>query len=165
MRKVIILFFAITIIISFNVNIAKSQVTDIDGNIYKTVTIGNLEWTSENLNVSCYRNGDVIPQVQDKEEWKNLSSGAWCYYQNDSAKGGTFGKLYNWFAINDPRGLAPEGWHIPSDSEWAQTVDFVGGYLVAGAKFKSTELFKSPNKGATNETGFTAIPSGIRVKN
>ncbi len=140
----------------------KDQVKDIDGNIYKTVTIGTQEWTAENLNVSKYRNGDVIPQVQDKNEWSNLTTGAWCYYENKTSNGKTYGKLYNWYAVVDYRGLAPKGWHIPSDAEWSKLTDYLGGDKVAGGKLKARTLWNSPNTGATNSSGFTAFPGGVR---
>ena len=91
------------------------------------IKIGDQTWTRRNLDVSKFRNGDVIPQVQDLEEWKNLSTGAWCYYENDTENGTTYGKLYNWYAVNDPRGLAPKGYHIPTDAEWTILTDNLGG--------------------------------------
>lgn len=149
-------------IFSTGVNNSFSQVTDIDGNTYKTVIIGSQEWLAENLNVEHYRNGDIIPQVQDGAEWKKLNTGAWCYYKNDTAIGKTFGKLYNWYAVNDPRGLAPDGWHIPGYTEWKQLTDTLGGDTAAGGKLKANTLWESPNEGATNSSGFSAIPGGIR---
>ena len=115
---------------------------------------------SENMNVEHYRNGDEIPKVHDPDEWGNLNSGAWCYYKYNSENGKIYGKLYNWYAVHDPRGLAPEGWHIPSDAEWAQLVDYLGGKEIAGGKLKSKSLWKKPNKGATNSSGFSGLPSG-----
>lgn len=153
-------FFLVVIFVLFCTNLSHSQVTDKDGNTYQTVTIGTQEWTTENLKVEHYRNGDVIPQVQDKEQWKKLTTGAWCYYENKTENGTTYGKLYNWYAVNDPRGLAPEGWHIPSDAEWTTLIEFLGGNKVAGEKMKSNELWVDI-KWATNESGFTAIPGGI----
>ncbi len=147
---------------AFGVSKSEAQVTDKDGNTYKTITIGTQVWTAENLNVEHYRNGDVIPQVQNKENWKKLTTGAWCYYENNSENGKTYGKLYNWFAVSDPRGLAPEGWHIPSEAEWTKLTDFLGGKGVAGGKMKATKLWLSPNTGATNNSGFTGLPGGIR---
>ena len=94
---------------------------------FKTVKIGNQVWTSKNLDVATYRNGDVIPQVQDPNAWGTLTTGAWCYYDNDASNGTKYGKLYNWYAVNDPRGLAPKGYHIPSDAEWTQLCDYLGG--------------------------------------
>jgi len=122
------------------------------------------DWASENLNLDRYRNGDPIPQVQDNKKWSKLTNGAWCYYDNDPANGKTYGKLYNWYAVNDLRGLAPEGWHIPSEAEWTTLTDYLGGG-VAGGKMKATKLWKSPNTGATNECGFTAFPGGGRNYN
>jgi hypothetical protein len=83
----------------------------------ETVLIGNQEWTTKNLNVSKYRNGDIIPEVKDPKKWANLKTGAWCYYNNKPENGKIYGKLYNWYAVNDPRGLAPEGFHVPSKVE------------------------------------------------
>jgi uncharacterized protein (TIGR02145 family) len=125
-----------------------------------TITIGKQEWTTENLNIEHYRNGNLIPQVQDSNQWYNIKTGAWCYYENKADNGNKYGKLYNWYAVNDPRGLAPKGWHIPSDAEWTQLTNFLGGEKVAGGKLKATTLWDSPNTGATNESGFTAFPGG-----
>ena len=140
-----------------------SKVTDIDGNVYNTVTIGSQEWMAENLNVEHYRNGDIIPQVENANEWSNLTTGAWCYYGNDPANGKIYGKLYNGYAVNDPRGLAPEGWHIPKDEEWKQLTDYLGGIKVAGGKLKAKSFWASPNTDATNESGFNALPGDYRT--
>jgi uncharacterized protein (TIGR02145 family) len=126
------------------------------------ITIGAQEWMSENLNVEHYRSGDPIHQVQNKDEWLKLTTGAWCYYNNDPANGNTFGKLYNWYAVNDSRGLAPEGWHVASDEEWTKLTDYLGGEKSAGGKLKATALWKSLNTGTTNSSGFTAFPCGFR---
>ena len=99
--------------------------TDICGNNYPSVIIGQQEWMKKNLDVCKYRNGDIIPQVQDPTLWANLTSGAWCYYQNNTANGTIYGKLYNYYAVVDPRGLAPQGWHVPSDAEWTQLENFL----------------------------------------
>lgn len=162
-NKVLLAILSVVMLSAFGFIKSEAQVTDKDGNVYKTVTIGTQEWTSENLNVEHYRNGDLIPQVQNKNEWLNLTTGAWCYYNNDSANGKTYGKLYNWFAVNDSRGLAPEGWHIPSDTEWTILTDFLGGAV--GGKLKATTLWQSPNTEATNESGFTGLPGGGRGSN
>jgi uncharacterized protein (TIGR02145 family) len=160
-NKALFTFLLVTIVFCFSFNKSISQVTDIDGNIYKTVTISKQVWTSENLNVEHYRNGDPIPQVQDKEQWDNLTTGAWCYYDNNSGNGTIYGKLYNWYAVNDPRGLAPDGWHIPSDAEWTKLTDFLGGAEVAGEKMKTNSGWNENGNG-TNSSGFTAIPGGYR---
>jgi uncharacterized protein (TIGR02145 family) len=138
-------------------------VTDIDGNVYHTVTIGSQVWTVENLNVDRYRNGDIIVLVQDEYQWFNLTYGAFCYYRNDTAIGNVYGKLYNWFAVNDPRGLAPAGFHIPTDAEWRVLTNYLGGSSVAGGKLKAKILWQPPNAGATNSSGFTAFPGGRRA--
>ncbi|MFA6572510.1 MAG: FISUMP domain-containing protein, partial [Bacteroidota bacterium] len=126
------------------------------------VRIGTQLWMQKNLDVATYRNGDTIPHVTNTEEWKNLKTGAWCYYNNDPQIGAVYGKLYNWYAVNDPRGLAPEGWHVPSDSEWVKLTAYLGGEDSAYGRLKESgvEHWQSLNIGATNETGFTALPGG-----
>ena len=125
------------------------------------VTIGNQVWTSKNLDVSTYRNGDVIPQVQDANAWLNLRTGAWCYYDNDASNGTEYGKLYNWYAVNDPRGLAPKGFHIPSDAEWGILTEYLGGAAAAGTKMKSSFGWDENGNG-TNSSGFAVFPGGSR---
>ena len=159
-NKMLITILMISLILSFGINKSISQVTDIDGNTYKTVKIGTQEWMTENLNVEHYRNGDPIPEVKDLKEWERLTTGAWCYYDNDSKNGKTYGKLYNGYAVNDPLGLEPNGWHIPREAEWTKLSEYFGGKEVAGGKLKATTLWWSPNAGATNESGFTAFPGG-----
>jgi uncharacterized protein (TIGR02145 family) len=119
---------------------------------------------ARNLDVTTYRNGDIIPEVKDSAAWAKLKTGAWCYYKNDPANGKVYGKLYNWYAVNDPRGLAPEGWHVPTDEEWNTLTKTLGGDEIAGGKMKEmgTEHWGSPNTGATNSSGFTALPGGLR---
>ena len=138
-------------------------VTDYDGNVYQTVLIGDQCWMMENLKVTHYRNGDPIPHVTDGGEWDDLSTGAYCEY-NDPANVATYGRLYNWYAVDDSRNLAPEGWHVPTDAEWQTLVDYLGGASVAGGKMKEagTTHWNPPNAGATNESGFTALPGGFR---
>lgn len=96
-------------------NLFSQTVTDIDGNSYNTVAIGGVEWMAENLNVSHYKNGDVIPQITDNTQWANATTGAWCYFNNSTANGTVYGKLYNFYAVTDSRGLVPDGWEIPSE--------------------------------------------------
>jgi uncharacterized protein (TIGR02145 family) len=131
-----------------------------------TVTICNQVWMTKNLDVSTYRNGDVIPQVTDPNQWQILTTGAWCYYQNTSSNGTVYGKLYNWYAINDPRGLAPIGYHVPSDAEWTTMVSCLGGEATAGGKMKEAGLsnWAVPNFGATNSSGFNGLPGGYRTE-
>ena len=128
-----------------------------DGKKYKTVKIYKQWWMSENLDVSTYRNGDIIPHIQDREEWADLTTGAWCYYENNAERGENYGKLYNWYAVNDPRGLAPKGWHIPSDDEWQVLIEYLGGSYGAAKRMGDEISNLWPSK---NESGFTAIQSG-----
>ncbi len=139
-------------------------VKDIDGNTYRTIKIGEQWWMAENLKVTRYRNGDPIPNVTGESAWSGLTTGAYCSYENDPANAETYGYLYNWYAVNDPRGLAPEGWHVPTDAEWKKLVEYLGGYAVAGGKLKDTgtTLWKESNTDATNESGFSALPGGYR---
>ncbi|MBK9042941.1 MAG: fibrobacter succinogenes major paralogous domain-containing protein [Saprospiraceae bacterium] len=129
-----------------------------------TIQIGTQKWMSKNLDVAFYRNGDPIPQVTSPTAWAVLSTGAWCYYNNDPIQGNKYGKLYNWYAVNDPRGLAPQGWHIPSDAEWTTLEITLGGVSVAGGKMKEagTLNWASPNTGADNSSGWAGLPGGFR---
>ena len=130
---------------------------------YEQVTIGSQVWMKKNLDVDHYRNGDPIPKVTDSTQWANLTTGAWCNYKNNSAFGEIFGKLYNWYAVNDPRGLAPQGWHIPSDSEWKVITIFLDGEEVAGGKMKDTStVWAQKSSGASGESGFYGLPGGYR---
>ena len=140
---------------------------DIDGNVYQTVQIGNQHWMAENLKVTHYRNGDPIPHLTSNSDWASTSLGAYCAYDNNEGNVETYGRLYNWYTVDDPRGLAPQGWHVPTDDEWQTLVDYLGGSSVAGGKLKEagTEHWNSPNTGATNESGFTALPGGYRSSN
>jgi uncharacterized protein (TIGR02145 family) len=128
-----------------------------------TIQIGTQKWMSKNLDVAFYRNGDPIPQVTDPTAWEGLTTGAWCYYDNDPIQGGKFGKLYNWYAVNDSRGLAPQGWHIPSDAEWATLVTTLDGANNAGGKMKEAGIvnWATPNIAANNSSGFAGLPGGF----
>ena len=137
---------------------------DATTNNLNTIKIGTQTWTTKNLDVTTYRNGEVIPQVQDANEWANLSTGAWCYYENKTANGSSYGKLYNWYAVNDPRGLAPKGTHMPTDNEWTILTDNLGGESQAGTKMKSTTGWKNNGNG-TNTIGFAGLPGGFRIPN
>ena len=130
----------------------------------QTVTIGNQIWMAKNLNVDKFRNGDPIPEAKTESEWQlagEHNQPAWCYYDNDPANSGKFCKLYNWYAVNDTRGLAPDGWKVPSDEEWSALTDYLGGAAAAGSKIKSTSGWEVDGNG-TNESGFTAIRGGFR---
>jgi uncharacterized protein (TIGR02145 family) len=140
------------------------RLVDIDGNVYQTVKIGDQWWMMENLKVTQYHNGEPIPNVTDNTAWASLSTGACCNYNNDEGMMAVYGRLYNWYAVNDSRGLAPTGWHVPTDAEMQTLSDFLGGDAVAGGKLKETGTahWLSPNTGATNESGFTGLPGGSR---
>jgi uncharacterized protein (TIGR02145 family) len=147
-----------------------SMVSDVDNNTYATVQIGTQCWTQSNLKVSKYRNGDNIPSGLNDSQWGSTTSGAYAIYNNDAANDALYGKLYNWYAVNDSRGLCPTGWHVPSDAEWTTLTTFLGGANVAGGAMKSTATQPTPggwtailpNTGATNSSGFTGLPGGDR---
>ncbi len=149
--------------IVFNPNITYGTMTDIDGNTYKTVTIGTQTWMAENLKVIKYNDGTAIPNVTDQTEWYFLTTEAYCNYENDSSKVATYGRLYNWYAVNTGK-LCPTGWHVPTDAEWEVLIEYLGGEEIAGGKLKETDTthWQSPNEGATNESGFTALPGSFR---
>jgi uncharacterized protein (TIGR02145 family) len=129
----------------------------------KTITIGTQTWLAENLNAGSFRNGDPIPEVTTKEEWAKAGKEgkpAWCYYNNDPANEKKYGKLYNWFALTDQRGLAPTDWHVPSEEEWKLLLSYLG--KDAGRKMRTVSDWKSANDNGTNESGFAALPGGCR---
>ena len=163
--KFISLSALIIIFISCSKNEENSNaiVTDHDGNKYNTVKIGNQIWMSENLKTTTYRNGDAIPNITDPTAWYNLSTAAYCDYDNNPANSATYGKLYNWHAVHSGQ-LCPMGWHIPSEAEWNILEAFLGEESLAGGKLKEKNFthWQSPNTAATNETGFTGLPGGFR---
>jgi uncharacterized protein (TIGR02145 family) len=145
-----------------NPNLTYGKVSDIDGNDYKTIQIGIQEWMAENLKTTKYNDGNSIPNVTDFIEWSDLITGVYCWYKNDaSAYKATYGALYNWFTVSTGK-LCPAGWHVPSDAEWTTLYGYLGGAGVAGGKLKETGTthWISPNTGATNSSGFTALPGG-----
>ena len=150
-------------------------VIDMDGNVYQTIKIGDQWWMTENLKVTHYRNGDPIPNITANYEWADLTSGAYCNFSNSEGNGDIYGRLYNWYAVNDDRNIAPEGWHVPSDAEWKQLEMYIGmsqaeadgtdwrGTDEGGKLKEAGEIhWYSPNTGATNESGFNALPGGRR---
>ena len=144
-----------------------SSVTDIDGNTYNTVQIGTQCWTQSNLKVTKYRNGDSIPTGLSNNQWDSTTSGAYAIYNSDPVYDALYGKLYNWYAVADSRGLCPTGWHVPSDGEWTTLTTFLGGEYVAGGAMKSTVTQPTPGgwyapNSATNSSGFTGLPGGAR---
>lgn len=166
MKKLLLAFALLTIC---QIHFVYSQtpgggVVDIQGNSYPTVIIGNQEWMAANLKVSKWKNGDVIPYISGNSNWANATTSGLCILNNDSATNfQNYGYLYNFYVIEDPRGLCPTGWRVPSDSEWVVMGTYLGGLSVAGGKLKSTSsLWQSPNTGATNLSGFSALPNGLR---
>ena len=150
--------------VSFKTVVSDAVIAkDIDGNIYPTVTIGNQIWMAENLKTTKYRNGDPIPNITDDLAWPNLTSGALCNYLNNIENSNTYGLLYNWYAVIDNRNLAPKGWHIATNEEWATLFTYLGSSASEKIKESDTIHWVSPNTGATNETGFTALPGGGRL--
>ena len=149
----------------------QDVVEDVNGNSYNTVQIGTQCWTQSNLKVSKFRNGDNIPTRLSNSAWENTTSGAYAIYNNDPVNDGLYGKLYNHYAVTDSRGLCPTGWHVPTDGEWTTLETNLGGSGVAGGALKSTAAqpasgaWGPPNTGATNSTGFTALPGGLRSSN
>lgn len=148
-------------------------VKDADGNEYTTVTIGTQTWMVENLKTTTYRNGDPIPNVTDGTEWSNLTTGAYCDYNNEDTNSNTYGRLYNWYAVQDERNIAPLGWHVPTDVDYYKLVKFIDANAVtsygieseiAGAIMKEVgyEHWDAPNAGATDQYGFKGIGGGAR---
>jgi uncharacterized protein (TIGR02145 family) len=165
-------------ILQISVLLAQSQkpVVDIEGNVYRTIKIGNQVWMAENLRVTQYRDGTLIPYVTDNAVWSNLKSGAYCYYVNNWSKRDTYGALYNWYAVNgDTDGdgkkdkeIAPEGWHVPTNKEWTELETYLsnnGHSGTEGATLKSTsgwKDYKGSSGNGTDDYGFTALPCGNR---
>ena len=135
-------FIGIQLLIIMSLTVNGQDIKDFDGNVYKTIKYGVQVWIASNLNVTHFRNGDVIPEAKTEEEWiKAGKSGspAWCYYDNDPENGKKYGKLYNWYAIGDKRGLVPEGWHVSANADWRTLIKNLLGVDVAGVKLKSTD--------------------------
>jgi uncharacterized protein (TIGR02145 family) len=142
----------------------QSMVTDIDGNVYSTVTIGKQIWMAENLKTTHYCTGNSIRYYLDSTKWNSTTNGAYCNYNNDPSNAIFYGRLYNWYAITDSRNICPKGWHVPTDADWEILTNYLGGEGIAGGKLKSTDttFWKAPNSYATNEFGFSALAGGIR---
>jgi uncharacterized protein (TIGR02145 family) len=140
------------------------RVQDREGNSYRTVRIGKREWMAENLKTSRYLNGDPIPEVQDRNSWSTLLTGAFGWYDNNLALDCPYGKLYNWYAVNDSRKICPAGWWVPSDTLWNEMFDSLGGRQIAGAKLRNPgmDYWKAPNQNALNMSGFSGLGGGTR---
>ena len=175
---IVILLIIISFLISCDNNPANSEeietgtLSDFDGNIYKTVKIGDQWWMAENLKVTHYRNGDSILNITNNDEWAHLDTSAYCCYNNDINNFDTYGCLYNWYAIGDNRNIAPEGWHVPSDEEWKILEMYIGlsqdeansdryRGTSEGKKLKAKSGWNSKGNG-TDEFGFTVLPGGFR---
>jgi uncharacterized protein (TIGR02145 family) len=161
MPKIFILLF-----LSVSLSLSAQTVQDFDGNDYRTINIGKQLWFVDNLKTSHFNDGTLIPLVNESSEWDSLKTGAYCWYNNeDSTHKDIYGALYNWYAVKTEK-LCPLGWHVPSNSEWDTLIAFLDGNYIAGGLMKEvgTTHWKEPNTGATNESGFSAIPGGFRIK-
>lgn len=176
MNKIISLIAVTILITSCKKNSVSSVITkntaEVETAVYNTdasaIKIGTQIWLVKNLDRNFYNNGDLIPHVKDPVIWKDLTTGAWCWYNNDSVNyATTYGKLYNWYAVNDPRGLAPPGWHIPDEAEWSILEMRLGNKFKAGGRMKERGFshWSTPNTGAINSSGFSALPGGYRLYN
>jgi uncharacterized protein (TIGR02145 family) len=151
-------------LVKFNNSLTYGTVTDADGKTYKTIPIGNQIWMAENLKTTKFNDGTLIPLVTSSSSWTNVLSPAYCWFDNDNTLyENIYGGFYNWFAVNTGK-LCPAGWHVPSDSEWQQMIDFLGGNSTAGSKLKETgdNNWIAKNADASNTSGFTAMPAGLR---
>jgi uncharacterized protein (TIGR02145 family) len=147
-----------------NPAIPYGTMTDQEGNVYRTVQIGTQVWMAENLKTTKYRNGVSIPNLIDSMQWVKDTVGAYCSFNNNPVNDCPYGKLYNWYAVNNQNNLCPAGWHVPSDVEFTALTDFLGGASIAGGKMKSTgtQYWQSPNTGASNSSGFSGLSGGFR---
>jgi uncharacterized protein (TIGR02145 family) len=162
MKRKVFLFAGLAFLI---IGIQAQTVMDYDGNLYDTVVIGTQAWFKQNLKVTHYNNGTPIPLVIDTVTWAGLTTGARCYYANDSSSyDSIYGPLYNWHAVNDSNSICPEGWRVSSIPDWQAAESSLGGFDVAGGAMKEsgTLHWASPNTGATNSSGFTGLPGGMR---
>ncbi|RYF97964.1 MAG: hypothetical protein EOO07_38850 [Chitinophagaceae bacterium] len=158
-------FFLLSVLLLVFIS-CRNDVTlkDVDGNSYKTVKIGNQIWMAENLKVTAFRNGDPIPNLAEDKNWAASKSASYCDYNKDAKNAKIYGHLYNWYAVNDSRGLAPKGWHIPTSKELEELISFLKSDTIAAAKLKEagTAHWLTPNNNADNSSGFTALPGGYR---
>jgi uncharacterized protein (TIGR02145 family) len=143
-----------------------NTITDIDGNVYHIISIGTQVWMTENLKTTKFSDGTRMDNITDNTAWNNLIAPGYCFYHNDTSNKNTYGGLYNWYAVNTQK-ICPSGWHVPSDAEWTTLTNYLGGESVAGCKLKEAgnRHWISSNAGATNESGFAALPGGNRIFN
>ncbi len=163
LRVILLTVAGIIMVVVLPAQQSGGYVSDIDGNRYKTVTIGRQEWMGENLKVTKLNNGSEISNVTDMAGWTRITDAAYCWYDNDIANREVYGALYNWLAVSTGK-LCPAGWRVPDESDWKVLTSFLGGEDIAGGKLKEKGLlhWNSPNRGATDETGFAAVPGGYR---
>lgn len=172
-QNIVLLFALILLVFSFQgckkdtTDDPGDTIVDIDGNVYQKITIGKQTWMVENLKTIRFRNGDSIQQVSDSAAWGILTTGAYCDDKSINNYASTYGHLYNWYAATDSRNIAPAGWRVATDADWANLVESLGGWEIAGGKLKETGTthWLSPNTEATNESGFTGLPGGFRYAN
>jgi uncharacterized protein (TIGR02145 family) len=150
--------------IIYNPDLIYGTVSDIEGNIYKTIVIGTQTWMADNLRATKYSDGADIPHIADNSEWVSLKTPGYCWYDENPEYKNLTGALYNWYVVETNK-ICPAGWHVPSDNEWFVLTDYLIGEPVAGSKMKEVGLthWKTPNDGATNSSGFTALPAGHRL--
>lgn len=164
MSKQTILFFITMLYISH----LRAQLMDVDGNVYKTVVIGSQTWMAENLKTTRYATGDSIPNIVNKDQWFNLTSGAWSYYKNEINNNNPYGKLYNWFCVVDDRNVCPTGWHVPTHDEWEILTDYIKENSQSsqeGRALKSKDgwdYYDGVNGNGSDDFGFNALPGGNR---
>jgi uncharacterized protein (TIGR02145 family) len=163
MKKELLLFIVITL---FIIRVQSQTVTDIDGNVYNTVTIGNQIWMKENLRVTHSNDGGEIQNITDSIDWAYMPQPAFCNYNNDTNIANEYGILYNWYAVGMLNSLCPLGWHVPSQNDWVDIETYLGGDSIAGGKMKETgnSHWQNPNIGATNSSDFLALPGGKRIQ-
>jgi uncharacterized protein (TIGR02145 family) len=164
-----LIFFAVMLIITFSCNKgdkAPGPISDYEGNIYRTVRIGDQVWMAENLRSTRFNDGAEILLITDSTDWENLTSPGFCWYNNDASNSDTYGALYNGYAV-DSINLCPTGWHVPEKEEWQQLIAFLGDSTETGGKLKETGTthWQIPNKGADNSSGFSARGAGVRYLN
>lgn len=143
----------------------NSAITDRDGNVYGSVNIGTQTWLNKDLRTTKFNNGELIPNIADSSGWRVLNSGAFCWYKNDPyLNQASYGALYNYYVIADNRLICPAGWHVPTINEWSTLINYLEGETVAGGRLKEkgTAHWAEPNKYATDEFGFSALPGGFR---
>jgi uncharacterized protein (TIGR02145 family) len=151
---------------SVMINVTQATaLTDIDGNVYNIVIIGTQTWLAQNLKTTKYRDGSSIPLITDEYEWINSATAGYCWSDDDPTNRSIYGAFYNWYAVNTGK-LAPKGWHVPTEADWITLQNYLGGVSVTGGKLKETGTvhWNTPNTGATNESGFLALPGGYRSK-